>query len=65
MFTKKIDLGQYKIEINHDTDNGELDISVYDELDELVESITIFDIDDDDDNDNDTSLSNDFNINLN
>jgi hypothetical protein len=46
---KKVDLGEYIIEIEYDEMTGALDVTVYDELNEIVEGISIsYDADDDD-----------------
>lgn len=41
MIRKKIDLGEYLIKIDYDKETGRLNIGVYDELDEIIESINI------------------------
>lgn len=61
MTSKKIDLGEYVITIYHDDETGKLDVTVFDELGDIIESIKINTDEDDDDIDDD---SNDvFNLN--
>jgi hypothetical protein len=55
MNSRRIDLGEYIIEIKYDEENGELDVTVLDELEEIIESINI----------TNSEHDNDFNINLN
>ena len=55
MNSRRIDLGEYIIEIQYNEQNGELDVTVFDELEEIIESINISNSEND----------NDFNINLN
>jgi Holliday junction resolvase-like predicted endonuclease len=55
MNNRRIDLGEYIIEINYNEKSGELDVIVLDELEEIVESINI----------SNSEYNNDFNINLN
>jgi hypothetical protein len=55
MNSRRIDLGEYIIEINYNEANGELDVIVLDELEEIIESINI----------SNSEHNNDFNINLN
>lgn len=60
--TKRLEIGEYIIIITHDDENSDLDIQVLDELEGLIEEITITnDIDEDENNTN----NNDDNINLN
>jgi hypothetical protein len=64
---KKVDLGEYIIDIEYDDVTGAIEVTVLDELEGVIESITITntqDSSDDDDNDVDVDF-NDFNINLN
>ena len=55
MNSRRIDLGEYIIEIKYDGENGELDVTVLDELEEIIESINI----------TNSEHDNDFKINLN
>jgi Holliday junction resolvase-like predicted endonuclease len=55
MNNRRIDLGEYIIEIKYDEENGELDVIVLDELEEVIESINI----------TNSEHDNDFKINLN
>jgi hypothetical protein len=41
--TKKIKVGEYVVEINHDTETNLLVVSIYDELGEVIESVEISD----------------------
>jgi hypothetical protein len=64
---KKVDLGEYIVDIEYDDETGAIEVTVLDELDGIIESITITnteDSSDDDDNDGDVGF-NDYNINLN
>jgi hypothetical protein len=64
---KKVDLGEYIIDIEYDDVTGAIEVSVLDELEGVIESITITnteDSSDDDDNDDEVGF-NDYNINLN
>ena len=64
---KKVDLGEYIIDIEYDDVTGAIEVTVLDELEGVIESITITnteDSSDDDDNDGDVGF-NDYNINLN
>jgi hypothetical protein len=58
LITKKIDLGEYIVEIKYDDETGTIEVGVLDELEEIIESITITNSEDDD-------SSSDFNVNLN
>ena len=57
LITKKIDLGEYIVEIKYDDETGMIEVGVLDELEEIIESITITNSEDD--------TSSDFNVNLN
>lgn len=64
---KKVDLGEYIIDIEYDDVTGAIEVTVLDELEGVIESITITnteDSSDDDDNDDEVGF-NDYNINLN
>jgi hypothetical protein len=64
---KKVDLGEYIIDIEYDDVTGAIEVSVLDELEGVIESITITNTEvssDDDDNDDEVGF-NDYNINLN
>ena len=50
MANKKIDLGEYVIKIKYNKETGDLTVSVFDELGEILESIEI-------NNDEDDNLS--------
>jgi hypothetical protein len=58
MTNKKIDLGEYVIKIAYDKSTGKLDVLVYDELGDIIESIHVIT---DEDEDNDVPL--DYNLN--
>ena len=55
--TKKIDLGEYIIVINYDNTDGSLEVSILDELEEVIESITITNDDMEDTNKIDPTLN--------
>lgn len=59
LINKKIDLGEYIVEINYDDVTGAIEVNVLDELEGIIESITITNTQDSD------NSFNDFNINLN
>jgi hypothetical protein len=61
MTSKKIDLGEYVIKIYHNDKDGRLDVEVFDEGGEMIESIYI--TEDDDDEEEDDGQSIDFNLN--
>jgi len=61
MTSKKIDLGEYVIKIYHNDKDGRLDVEVFDEGGEMIESIYI--TEDDDDEEKDDGQSIDFNLN--
>ena len=67
LITKRIDLGEYFVDIEYDDMTGAIEVTVLDELEGVIESITITNSEDSsDDNDNDDEVGfNDFNINLN
>ena len=46
--TKKVDLGEYVIIIKYDDLTGSLDVTVFDELEDIVDSIYILNDEDDD-----------------
>jgi len=53
MTSKRIDLGEYVITIYHDDVSGKLEVKVFDELGDMIDSIKVeVDEDDDDDDDN-------------
>jgi hypothetical protein len=63
---KKVDLGEYIIDIEYDDVTGAIEVSVLDELEGIIESITITNAEDSsDDDDNDDVDFNDYNISLN
>ncbi len=63
---KKVDLGEYIIDIEYDDVTGAIEVTVLDELEGIIESITITNTEDSsDDDDNDDVGFNDYNINLN
>jgi hypothetical protein len=49
--TKKIDFGEYLIIATYDDVNGSLEVSVFDELEDVIESINITNDNDYDQND--------------
>jgi|688.fasta_scaffold71287_2 hypothetical protein len=54
--TKKIDFGEYLIVANYDSVRGSLEVTILDELDEIIETINV--MDDSEDDDYDDSLTN-------
>lgn len=57
---KKVDLGEYVVKVVYNDMDGSLSVSVYDELDELIEQINITNNEDDNeemDDDVDFSLN--------
>jgi hypothetical protein len=58
MTTKRIDFGEYSITIDYEKESGYLEVIVYDELGDIIESISI-----QNDEDDDLSLG-DVNLNL-
>ena len=54
--TKKIDFGEYLIVANYDSVIGSLEVTILDELDEIIETINV--MDDYEDDDYDDSLTN-------
>ncbi len=70
LITKRIDLGEYFVDIEYDDETGAIEVTVLDELEGVIESITITNSEDssdnnDNDDDDDEVGFNDFNINLN
>ena len=67
LITKRVDLGEYFVDIEYDDMTGAIEVTVLDELEGVIESITITNSEDssDDDSDDDGIDFNDFNINLN
>jgi hypothetical protein len=67
MVTKKtIDLGEYIVNITYDNESGSISVDVLDELNEIIETINITNIEDsdiDDDEDNDAFINIDINLN--
>lgn len=55
MNSRRIDLGEYIIDIKYNEENGELEVNVLDELEDIIESINI----------SNSEHDNDFKINLN
>jgi len=67
LIRKKVDLGEYIIDIEYDDVTGAIEVTVLDELEGVIESITITNTDDssDDEDNNDDVGFNDYTINLN
>jgi hypothetical protein len=68
LITKRIDLGEYFVDIEYDDMTGAIEVTVLDELEGVIESITITnspESDDDDDDDDDEGMGIDYNISLN
>lgn len=55
--TKKIDLGEYIILINYESDDGSLDVTILDELEDVIDSITITNDEDPDNQQIDPTLN--------
>ena len=65
---KRIDLGEYIIEIEYDQTTGSIEVSVLDELEDIIEYITITNAPDDESQNSDNPEDNpfnDYNITLN
>ena len=68
LITKTVDLGEYIVKIEYDNETGAIEVSVLDELQDVIETIIITNvIDDDKDNDDDIDIEgfDDYNISLN
>ena len=65
LITKRIDLGEYFVDIEYDDETGAIEVTVLDELEGVIESITITNSEDSSDDKDDEVGFNDFNINLN
>jgi hypothetical protein len=62
---KTIDLGEYKIKIVYNELTGDLNVSVFDELNEIIESINIENIEDDEFEESEDDENNEIDFNLN
>ena len=67
---KRVELGEYIVDIEYEDTTGDIEVTVLDALEGVIESISISDIyeednDDNEDDDDDDYGFNDFNINLN
>lgn len=63
---KTIDLGEYIVIITYDNQTGSISVDVLDELQELIETMTITNVEDsgrDDDEDNDAAIDIDISLN--
>jgi hypothetical protein len=68
LIKKTVDLGEYIVKIEYDNESGAIEVSVFDELQDLIETITITNVVDDDQNgDDDADIEgfDDYNITLN
>jgi hypothetical protein len=68
LITKTVDLGEYIVKIEYDNETGAIEVSVLDELQDVIETIIITNvIDDDKNNDDDIDIEgfDDYNISLN
>lgn len=68
MVTKKtVDLGEYIVNITYNNETGSISVEVLDELQGVIESMDITNVeggkDDDDDDDNDIGINIDINLN--
>lgn len=55
--TKRIDLGEYIIIINYDDSDGSLDVTILDELEDIIDTMSITNDDDPDNNEIDPTLN--------
>lgn len=64
---KRVDLGEYIVDIEYDSISGAITVDVLDELEGVIESITITNSEGNssDESDNDVDPFNDYNISLN
>jgi len=62
MTSKRIDLGEYVVSIYYDDVSGTLEVKVFDELGDMIDSIKIENDDDDDDDDDDDKTKPDINL---
>ena len=67
LITKRIDLGGYIVEIEYDDETGTIEVAVLDELEGIIESITITNAESggNDEEDDDKDGFNDFNFSPN
>jgi hypothetical protein len=70
LIKKTVDLGEYIVKIEYDNETGAIEVSVFDELQDVIESMIITNVvdennDDDDDDDIDIEGFDDYNISLN
>jgi hypothetical protein len=68
LIKKTVDLGEYIVKIEYDNETGAIEVSVLDELQDVIETIIITNvIDDDKDDDDDIDIEgfDDYNISLN
>jgi len=69
LITRRIDLGEYIVEIEYDDETGAIEVVVLDELEGVIESITITNAEDngedESDDDDDKDGFNDFNFSPN
>ena len=60
MKNKIVDLGEYIVKIKYNDFSGELNVEVYDEIGDIIESINISDDDEEEEEDN---FGNDYSLN--
>jgi hypothetical protein len=70
LIKKTVDLGEYVVNIDYDDETGAIEVSVLDELQDVIETIVITNVIDDsnnkdDDDDIDVEGFDDYNISLN
>jgi hypothetical protein len=69
LIKKTVDLGEYIVTIEYDNETGSIEVSVLDELQDVIETIIITNVvdenNDDDDDDIDIEGFDDYNISLN
>lgn len=70
LITKTVDLGEYIVKIEYDNETGAIEVSVLDELQDVIETMIITNVvDENNDDDNDDYINiegfGDYNISLN
>lgn len=63
LITKKIEIGEYFVEIEYDDETGSIEVSVLDELQDIIESISITNTVEEEDDDDDDDIIIDFGLN--
>ena len=69
LIKKTVDLGEYVVNIDYDDETGAIEVSVLDELQDVIETIVITNVIDDSNNKSDDDIDvegfDDYNISLN